>query len=93
MRDRLERAEVPYRMEYTGVRQEDWETGWKAYYHAMDIGTRLAVVPGWEAYETNRAVITLDPGMAFGTGTHAVSYTHLDVYKRQTQRWPACRKR
>ena len=30
MRDRLERAEVPYRMEYTGVRQEDWETGWKA---------------------------------------------------------------
>ena len=61
MRDRLERAEVPYRMEYTGVRQEDWETGWKAYYHAMDIGTRLAVVPSWEAYETDRAVITLDP--------------------------------
>ena len=50
-------------MEYTGVRQEDWETGWKAYYHAMDIGTRLAVVPSWEAYETDRAVITLDPGM------------------------------
>ena len=63
----------------------------------MDIGTRLAVVPSWEAYETNRAVITLDPGMAFGTGTHettalcletldglvTVSYTHLDVYKRQ----------
>ena len=69
MRDRLERAEVPYRMEYTGVRQEDWETGWKAYYHAMDIGTRLAVVPSWEAYETDRTVITLDPGMAFGTGT------------------------
>ena len=49
MRDRLERAEVPYRMEYTGVRQEDWETGWKAYYHALDIGTRLAVVPSWDA--------------------------------------------
>ena len=29
MRDRLERAELPYRMEYTGLRQEDWETGWK----------------------------------------------------------------
>ena len=75
--------------------QEDWETGWKAYYHAMDIGTRLAVVPSWEAYETDRAVITLDPGMAFGTGTHEttalcletpVSYTHLDVYKRQVYR-------
>ena len=29
-----------------------------------------AVVPSWEAYETDRTVITLDPGMAFGTGTH-----------------------
>ena len=79
MRDRLERAEVPYRMEYTGVRQEDWETGWKAYYHAMDIGTRLAVVPSWEAYETNRAVITLDPGMAFGTGTHETTALCLET--------------
>ena len=79
MRDRLERAEVPYRMEYTGVRQEDWETGWKAYYHAMDIGTRLAVVPSWEAYETDRAVITLDPGMAFGTGTHETTALCLET--------------
>lgn len=79
MRDRLERAEVPYRMEYTGVRQEDWETGWKAYYHAMDIGTRMAVVPSWEAYETDRAVITLDPGMAFGTGTHETTALCLET--------------
>ena len=79
MRDRLERAEVPYRMEYTGVRQEDWETGWKAYYHAMDIGTRLAVVPSWEAYETDRTVITLDPGMAFGTGTHETTALCLET--------------
>ena len=89
MRDRLERAEVPYRMEYTGVRQEDWETGWKAYYHAMDIGTRLAVVPSWEAYETDRAVITLDPGMAFGTGTHettALCLETLDEHVRGGER-------
>lgn len=70
MQDRLQHAEVPYRMVCEGVRQEDWESGWKAYYHAMDIGERLAIVPSWEQYETDRAVITLDPGMAFGTGTH-----------------------
>lgn len=70
MRDRLARAEVPYTMALEGVRQEDWENGWKQYYHAMDIGARLAVVPSWEQYDTDRAVITLDPGMAFGTGTH-----------------------
>ena len=60
-------------------RLEDWETGWKAYYHAMDIGTRLAVVPSWEAYETDRAVITLDPGMAFGTGTHETTALCLET--------------
>ena len=64
MRDRLARAEVPYTMALEGVRQEDWENGWKQYYHAMDIGARLAVVPSWEQYDTDRAVITLDPGMA-----------------------------
>ena len=55
MRDRLERAEVPYRMEYTGVRQEDWETGWKAYYHAMDIGTRLWCRAGKRTKRTARS--------------------------------------
>ena len=61
------------------MRQEDWETGWKAYYHAMDIGTRLAVVPSWEAYETDRTVITLDQGMAFGTGTHETTALCLET--------------
>ena len=79
MRDRLERAEVPYRMEYTGVRQEDWETGWKAYYHAMDIGDRLAIVPGWEDHQTDRIKIIMDPGMAFGTGTHETTSLCLET--------------
>lgn len=79
MRDRLARAEVPYTMALEGVRQEDWENGWKQYYHAMDIGARLAVVPSWEQYDTDRAVITLDPGMAFGTGTHETTALCLTV--------------
>lgn len=79
MQSRLQRAEVPYQMACEGVRQEDWENGWKAYYHAMDIGARLAVVPSWEAYETDRAVIALDPGMAFGTGTHETTALCLEA--------------
>ncbi|MEG2843263.1 MAG: 50S ribosomal protein L11 methyltransferase, partial [Ruthenibacterium sp.] len=70
LQDRLQRAEVPFKLETCGVRQEDWENGWKAYYHPLTIGARLAIVPSWEPYETDRIVITLDPGMAFGTGTH-----------------------
>ena len=52
---------------------------WKKYYHAMDIGNRLAIVPGWEQYETDRTVITMDPGMAFGTGTHETTSLCLET--------------
>ena len=45
LRDRLARAEVPYRLDSAGVREEDWQNSWKQYYHAMDIGRRLAIVP------------------------------------------------
>ncbi len=79
LKDRLARAEIPCRITCGGVRQEDWETSWKAYYHALEIGNRLAVVPSWETYETDRAVITLDPGMAFGTGTHETTALCLET--------------
>ena len=79
LRDRLARAEVPYRLDSAGVREEDWQNSWKQYYHAMDIGRRLAIVPSWERYDTDRTVITLDPGMAFGTGTHETTALCLEV--------------
>lgn len=54
------------------VDEEDWSTAWKKYYHPTKIGERLTVVPCWEEYSPapNEVVVTLDPGMAFGTGTH-----------------------
>lgn len=79
MQDRLTRAEVPYTLSCEGVKQEDWENGWKRYYHAMEIGRRLAIVPSWETCTTSRAVITLDPGMAFGTGTHETTSLCLET--------------
>ena len=59
--------------------KEDWQNAWKKYYHAMDIGQRLAIVPGWETYDTDRIVITMDPGMAFGTGTHETTSLCLET--------------
>lgn len=78
-RERLDAAGIPYELTTAGVEQEDWQNAWKKYYHAMDIGKRLAIVPGWEAYETDRTVITMDPGMAFGTGTHETTSLCLEV--------------
>ena len=42
-------------------------------------GQRLAIVPGWETYDTDRIVITMDPGMAFGTGTHETTSLCLET--------------
>jgi ribosomal protein L11 methyltransferase len=79
LRDRLARAEIPFSLETAGVKQEDWENGWKQYYHALNIGRRLAIVPSWETCDTQRTVITLDPGMAFGTGTHETTALCLET--------------
>ena len=82
LHSRLSAAGLDYKLATDGVEQEDWETGWKAYYHALTIGERLAIVPSWEEFETDRQVIRLDPGMAFGTGTHETTALCLDTLDR-----------
>ncbi|MPL63347.1 Ribosomal protein L11 methyltransferase [bioreactor metagenome] len=54
------------------VNEEDWATSWKEYFHPIKVGERIVIKPSWEEYqaEVNDLVIELDPGMAFGTGTH-----------------------
>ena len=54
------------------VHENDWAESWKKYFHTSRIGTRLIVKPSWEDYQPlqDDVVIELDPGMAFGTGTH-----------------------
>ena len=83
LESRLDALGVEYRCEVECINQEDWETGWKKYYHPMDIGNNLAVCPSWENYETDRKVLKLDPGMAFGTGTHETTYLCLEVLDRE----------
>ena len=78
-RERLDAARIEYTLATNGVEQEDWQNAWKKYYHAMDIGNRLAIVPGWEEYKTDRIPITMDPGMAFGTGTHETTSLCLET--------------
>ena len=81
LNSRLIAAGVTYSLAMEGVEQEEGETAWKKYYHAMEIGNRLAICPSWEEYQGDRAVIRLDPGMAFGTGTHettSLCLTQLD---------------
>lgn len=59
-------------IEWREVQEEDWATSWKAYFHPVAIGERVVIKPSWEEYtpRPHDIVIEMDPGMAFGTGTH-----------------------
>lgn len=54
------------------VHEEDWANAWKQYFHPVRIGENIVIKPTWEDYEqaVDDIIIELDPGMAFGTGTH-----------------------
>jgi ribosomal protein L11 methyltransferase len=57
------------------VQEEDWANAWKDYFKPIRVGARLVVIPSWESYDLapSDLPLFLDPGMAFGTGTHATT--------------------
>lgn len=65
---------MPRRPAYRKVAETDWAEAWKKHYRPVQIGRRVLIRPRWEQVDTElalqRVVIALDPGMAFGTGTH-----------------------
>lgn len=71
LRERFAAAKLPVTVECENVKEDDWAENWKKYYHPIPLG-RITVVPAWEDYEAGEGeiVIRMDPGMAFGTGTH-----------------------
>ena len=70
--DRFSSENITYEFEIKHVDEEDYANSWKQYYKPIKIGNRVVIVPEWEPYEKADGEITvaLNPGMAFGTGTH-----------------------
>ncbi len=56
---------------FEGINEDDWAESWKQYYKPVPLG-KVIIVPAWESYEAKEGevIIRMDPGMAFGTGTH-----------------------
>lgn len=69
------------------IQDEDWANNWKAYFHPEKIGERIVVKPSWEEYAPHdgEIVIELDPGMAFGTGTHATTSMCVNYLEEYVQ--------
>ncbi len=73
------------RKEYRQVDEEDWAESWKAFFWPQRITSRITVKPTWRDYkaEADEIVLEIDPGMAFGTGTHpttALCITLIEKY-------------
>lgn len=64
---------------------EDWANNWKKYYHQVPVGDKLLIKPSWEDLEDefkDRLIVEIDPGMAFGTGTHETTYMCLEALEK-----------
>ncbi|MFJ7681560.1 50S ribosomal protein L11 methyltransferase [Peribacillus butanolivorans] len=70
------------------VNEEEWATAWKKYYNPVKISERFTIVPTWEDYtpvSSDELIIELDPGMAFGTGTHPTTVMCIQALERTVQ--------
>lgn len=91
LEERCQSEQIDAEIEVVGVNEEDWANSWKDYYKPIRIGDRIVIVPAWEKYEKrpNDIIVTMDPGMAFGTGTHETTrlvIKLLEKYTREGQR-------
>lgn len=70
------------------VDEEEWSTSWKKFYHPVKISKKFTIVPTWEDYEpfsSDELIIELDPGMAFGTGTHPTTVMSIQALERSVK--------
>ncbi|RKQ37832.1 50S ribosomal protein L11 methyltransferase [Oceanobacillus halophilus] len=67
------------------VNEEEWSTAWKKYYKPVKISKKITIKPTWEEYtpvSTDEIIIELDPGMAFGTGTHPTTVLSIQALEQ-----------
>ena len=80
------RASLGRELTTATVQDSDWENNWRQYYEPIEVGEKLVVVPEWlEAPEDGRVPLRLDPGLIFGTGSHATTKMCLAALERYSE--------
>ncbi len=81
LRSLLAGAGINYSINMAEVHESDWADNWKKYFKPFEVGNRLAVCPTWEEYTPSgsRKVLKIDPGAAFGSGTHETTRLCLET--------------
>lgn len=87
IKSQLDENGIEGKIEVLGTDEEEWSTAWKKYYKPTPIGHRMVVVPSWEEYTPakDEIVIDMDPGMAFGTGTHETTRLCAELLEENIQ--------
>lgn len=85
LRERFTACGIDNEIKCELVDDANWNENWKKYFKAFEIGEKLAICPSWESYDNKdeRTVISLDPGAAFGTGSHATTSLCLEILERK----------
>ena len=84
LRERMAYSGIDGKIEIIGVSEEDWANSWKAYYKPLHIGKKMVIVPAWERYDEQpgEIIVRMDPGMAFGTGTHETTRLVIELLEK-----------
>ncbi len=79
--DRLSAENISYTIDVDNCAREDWENNWKQYFKPIKVGAKLLIRPIWvDDYDAEgRVVLNLEPGIAFGTGTHETTRLCLEA--------------
>lgn len=84
LKERLDAAEIEHEIAVSDCKVEDWQNNWKQYFHPMPIGEKLLIRPVWiDDYDADgRAVLDIEPGLAFGSGSHPTTRLCLETLER-----------
>ena len=84
IKERLDSEHIECEINISNCATEDWVNNWKQYFHPMPVGKRLLIRPTWEdKYDANgRTVLHIEPGLAFGTGSHPTTKLCLETLEK-----------
>ena len=90
LKERYSAVGIDCEIDTDSISEAEWADNWKKFFKVTEIGERLVIRPSWEEYDnrSNRVVLSLDPGAAFGSGTHATTRMCLELLEKYI--YPDC---
>lgn len=79
LKEHFIKSNIDYEIENKKALEKDYINNWKNYFKIKEAGERLVICPAWETAKTHKKILKIDPGAAFGTGTHPTTFMCLEL--------------